>query len=186
MNISYLGGGEGRARALWGCLLYLMWKLLLWFWSWGNRGTCCENVGYLIWHLWYTLDSFCRHGAAVNRFDCGALPWWRSAGILVLLTKTRLFLPPLSSLFFSACEGTAFFLPPHWIIRVWKETAACESRSVSEGASRQHGIVIIFWTRNARTLPGFTFPPGSHWICASLSHSELWVCLLAQSFIFIR
>lgn len=37
MNISYLGGGEGRAQALWGCLLYLMWKLLPWFWSWGNR-----------------------------------------------------------------------------------------------------------------------------------------------------
>lgn len=160
MNISYLGGGEGRAQALWGCLLYLMWKLLPWFWSWGNRGTSCDDVCYLIWHLWHTLDSFPRYGAAVNRFDCGALPWWRSAGILVLLTKTRLFLLSLFS-FFLCLWSHSLLSPPHWIICVWKETAACESRSVSEGASRQHGIVIIFWTRSAHTLPVFTFTPGS-------------------------
>lgn len=140
MNISYLGGGKGRAQALWGCLLYLMWKLLPWFWSWGNRGTSCDNVCYLIWHLWHTLDSFYWHRAAVNRFDCGALPWWRSAGILVLLTKTRLFFAIAFSLFFLPVKAQPFVSPSlnHMCVErdcsVWK--LICVRRSIQTAWNR--------------------------------------------------
>lgn len=69
-----------------------MWKLLPWFWSWGNWGTSCDNVCYLIWHLWHTSDGFRRRGAAVNRLDCGTEIRRNSC-----LIKTWLF---LNSLFF--------------------------------------------------------------------------------------
>lgn len=159
MNISYLGGREGWALALWGCLLYLMWKLLPWFWSWGNWGTSCDNVCYLIWHLWHTSDSFRRRGAAVNRLDCGTEICRNSC-----LIKTRLF---LNSLFF--CLRRLSLCLPLTVscVCVWKETAACEERE-RDPCQKEHpdsmGSSPSSCQRVARALdlPLDTSAPPSH------------------------
>lgn len=117
------------ARALWVCLLYLMWKLLPWFWSRGNRSTSCDNVCYLIWHLWHTLDSVSRHTAVFIELGCRGSLCCESAGVPLVLREAcgYFWICVLFFFFFLPCLWKHSLLsPPHWIACAhgrWRETA---------------------------------------------------------------